>query len=98
MLGLTEVDSAFLMELIAAKEKAERSDILKSEFLAQMSHEIRTPVNSILSFYTLLKNELENSVSGDLRDGFSIIESGGRRLLRTIDSILNMSQIQTNNF
>lgn len=85
-------------ELIIAKEKAEKSDRLKSEFLAQMSHEIRTPVNSILSFTTLLRNELEDVVHEDLKDSFTIIESGGRRLIRTIDSILNMSQLQVGNF
>ncbi|MBU2494334.1 MAG: hypothetical protein KJ571_17030 [Bacteroidetes bacterium] len=85
-------------ELIKARDKAEKSDRLKSEFLAQMSHEIRTPVNSILSFTTLLRNEFENVVDEDLKDSFTIIESGGRRLIRTIDSILNMSQLQVGNF
>jgi len=33
-----------LEELIAAKEKAEQSDKLKSEFLSQVSHEIKTPL------------------------------------------------------
>lgn len=85
-------------ELIRAKEKAEKSDRLKSEFLAQMSHEIRTPVNAILSFTSLLRDELEHQVSDDLKSSFMIIDNGGRRLIRTIDLILNMSEIQAGNF
>ncbi|RJP72048.1 MAG: sensor histidine kinase, partial [Ignavibacteriales bacterium] len=81
-----------------AKEKAEKSDRLKSEFLAQMSHEIRTPINTILSFNSLLREELEDKVSEDLRTSFRTIENGGRRLIRTIDLILNMSQLQTGSY
>lgn len=86
------------IDLIKAKEEAEKSDRLKSEFLAQMSHEIRTPINSILSFTTLLKEELKNSMPEDLADGFIFIENGAKRLIRTIDLILNMSQIQTGTY
>lgn len=83
--------------LIESKEKAEKSNLLKSNFLAQMSHEIRTPINTILSYASLLKSEVKDKIPSDLNDGFEVIESGGRRLIRTIDSILNMSQIQTGN-
>ena len=84
--------------LIKSKEEAEKSNRFKSEFLAQMSHEIRTPVNYILSFSSLLKDELENVVGDELKDSFQIIERGGKRLIRTIDMLLNLSQLQTGNY
>jgi signal transduction histidine kinase/ligand-binding sensor domain-containing protein len=84
-------------ELRAAKEEAERLNKLKTEFLAQMSHEIRTPINSILSYTSLLKEDINDKIDESLKDGFSIIQSSSRRLINTIDSILNLSQIQTGN-
>ena len=38
------------VELIAAKEKGEESDKLKTAFLNNISHEIRTPMNAIVGF------------------------------------------------
>lgn len=84
--------------LIKAKEEAEKADKLKSEFLAQMSHEIRTPTNTILSFSSLLKEELVDTVQGDLLSGFKMIDHAGKRLVRTIDLILNMSEVQTGTY
>ncbi|MGE5400499.1 MAG: ATP-binding protein [Ignavibacteriales bacterium] len=85
-------------ELEKAKQMAEDSDKLKSEFLAQVSHEIRTPLNAILSFSSLLKDELENTVTNGLKESFSIIDRAGKRLIRTIEEILEMSQIRTGNY
>ena len=82
-------------ELLVAKEKAEMSDRFKSEFLAQMSHEIRSPINVILSFTSLLKDELKDKIDAELAGSFESIDNGGRRIIRTIDMILNMSEIQT---
>ena len=82
-------------ELIKAKEKAEESDKLKSEFLAQMSHEIRSPINVILSYNSFLRDELDGKLESYLESSFSSIDSAGKRLLRTIDLILNMAALQS---
>ncbi len=85
-------------ELIRSKEEAEKSNKLKSEFLAQMSHEIRSPINVILSFVSLLKQELEECGISGLQEYFDSIDRGGRRIIKTIDMILNMSELQTGVF
>ncbi|MCL5031483.1 MAG: PAS domain S-box protein [Bacteroidetes bacterium] len=82
-------------ELIKAKEKAEESDKLKSEFLAQMSHEIRSPINVILSYNSFLRDELDGKLESYLESSFTSIDSAGKRLLRTIDLILNMAALQS---
>ena len=83
-------------ELIEARNKAEDANKIKSEFLAQISHEIRTPLNSILSFSSLIKNELNGTLTKELEETFNYIERGGNRLTRTIDLILNVSKSQNN--
>jgi signal transduction histidine kinase len=85
-------------ELIKAKEKAEESDRLKSIFLAQVSHEIRTPLNIIISYNSLLQEEMNKIQDGLMASEFQAIENGSRRLLRTIDLILNMSMLQSGSY
>ena len=84
--------------LIKAKEQAEQSNKLKSEFLAGMSHEIRTPINTILNFVSLIKSDLGDNVDDDIKSSFKMIDNGAFRLIRTIDSILNMSQLQSGSY
>ena len=81
-------------ELIIAKEKAEESDQLKTEFINNMSHEIRTPMNGILGFSEMLSN---NDISDEKRASFiKIIQSSGQQLLNVIDDILEISRLGTN--
>ncbi len=85
-------------ELIMARDRAERADKLKSEFLAQMSHEIRTPINSILSFSGLIKEEIADLLNEELKSCFSLMDNAGKRIIRTVDLLLNMSEIQAGTF
>ena len=81
-----------------AKENAEKSDRLKTQFISQMSHEIRTPLNNILTFVSLLRDEFESKLPAGLEDAFKIIDTSSRRLIRTIELLINMSKLQSGNF
>ncbi len=79
-------------ELLAAKEKAEESDRLKSAFLTNMSHEIRTPMNGILGFTELLKIP---GLTGEQQDEYiQIIKKSGDRMLNIINDIVDISKIE----
>ncbi len=85
-------------ELIKAKEEAEKSSNLKSEFLAQVSHEIRSPLHSILGFIELLEYELKDFLNPTLKKSFDAINVSGKRIVRTVGLILNMSELQVGSY
>ncbi len=85
-------------EILFAREQAVKADKVKTEFLAQMSHEIRSPINVILSFLSLIKEEVSEKIDPEFIDGFNSISSASKRLIRTIDLILNMSEMQLGSY
>lgn len=80
-------------ELIAAKEKAEESDRLKTAFLHNVSHEIRTPMNAIIGFSALL-NEPDTPES-DRHQFIDIIFQSGSQLLSIINDIVDLANIES---
>ena len=82
-------------ELILAKEKAEKSAYLKTQFLANMSHDIRNPLNAILGFSKILAEEPELEASDRKKYG-ALIESNGNKLLMLINDIIDVSLIEAN--
>ena len=76
---------------IREKVKAENANQAKSIFLANMSHELRTPLNAIIGYSEMIGEETE----GEVRDDSVKIGLSARNLLTIINSILEISKIET---
>lgn len=81
--------------LIAAKEEAEELSRLKSSFLLTMSHELRTPMIGILGFAELLT---EKEGDPETRELAEHIYSSAKRLMNTMNNILEYSKIESGGF
>jgi signal transduction histidine kinase len=77
-----------------ALKRAAESDKLKTAFLNNLSHEIRTPMNGIVGFSTLLRDK---KITREQIDQYTtIIDGSAYQLLNTVDDILEMAHIESN--
>ena len=70
--------------------RAEEMNRLKSVFLNNISHEIRTPLTSVIGFAEILIHE----TAGQHQEFAGFIEHNGRRLLATLDAILDLARLE----
>jgi len=84
-------------DLMKAKEKAEQSNLSKSEFLASMSHEIRTPLHGILSYSNLGIDRLDSVSKAKLARYFELISISGQRLMVLLNNLLDSAKLETQN-
>ncbi len=79
--------------LQAERDKAEKAQKAKTDFLFQMSHDIRTPMNAIIGFTNFIKS------SDDLytiHNDYAVkLETAGNQLLMLINDALEMSRIES---
>ncbi|MBV8253502.1 MAG: response regulator [Chitinophaga sp.] len=78
------------LELLKAKENAEKAATSRSEFLSVMSHEIRTPLNAIIGISGILE---ENHLPED-REVIESLQFSANHLLGLINDILDFSKIE----
>lgn len=80
-------------DLIAAKEKAEENERLKTAFLNNISHEVRTPMNAIVGFSELLGDE---DITAEKQTKYvKIIIQSSNQLLSIITQIVDIATIQS---
>ncbi len=76
-----------------AKEKAETSDRLKTEFLNNISHEVRTPLNGILGFAEIISRH--DLTETEKSESLAMLFESSNRLLNTITNYMDISLISS---
>ncbi len=82
--------------IAVARAESERATASKTRFLANVSHELRTPLNAIIGFSEMLANpEIAPTDSAKQREYAGIISTSGHHLLEVVNTILDMSKIES---
>jgi signal transduction histidine kinase len=81
-------------QLLAANEALQKATETRIRFLSSMSHELRVPLNSVIGFAGVLLQGLSGPLTADQRRQLEIIYEAGRRLMDTIDDVLDVSRIE----
>jgi signal transduction histidine kinase/DNA-binding response OmpR family regulator len=86
-----EVEQRELLELVA--KQAEAANHAKSDFLSNMSHDIRTPMNAIMGMTAIAAMHIDDKER--VLDALNKITVAGKHLLGLINSVLDMSKIES---
>ncbi|MBR5662330.1 MAG: response regulator [Bacilli bacterium] len=86
-------DVKLIQELNIARDRADKANDAKTEFLSSMSHEIRTPLNAIDGFSQLI---LEEDNINTIKDEAKDIMAASKNLLEIVNGILDISKIEAN--
>lgn len=81
----------YRLELIEARDIAQKATSAKSEFLSKISHEIRTPLNAIIGLTNILMNEDHNRAQDHYLQS---MKYSADSLLGIINEVLDFSKIE----
>jgi PAS domain S-box-containing protein len=81
-------------DLRQSRDKEQRANRAKSEFLTRTSHELRTPLNIIMGFAEFLIEGKLDPLDPKNKEYLQDIYSSGKHLLRLIDDVLDLGRVE----
>jgi PAS domain S-box-containing protein len=81
-------------DLRQSRDKEQRANRAKSEFLSRTSHELRTPLNLIMGFAEFLIQGKLDPLDPKHKEYLQDIYSSGKHLLRLIDDVLDLARVE----
>jgi signal transduction histidine kinase/ActR/RegA family two-component response regulator len=82
-------------ELAAANQKLQELDKLKSQFLSVATHELRTPLTILLGYNSMLEESLQSRLTPEEKGTLHESSSACKRLIRLVNSMLDINQIDS---
>jgi signal transduction histidine kinase/PAS domain-containing protein len=85
-------------KLREALTMAREAETLKSTFLSYMSHEIRTPLNHIIGLTSIVRMGIDDLPPEKTNRYLSMVLDSARSLLEIIETMLDLSRIESGKF
>ncbi len=82
-------------DLIEAIKAAENANKAQAAFFANMSHELRTPLFGIMGYSEMMAN---GDFGENVKHMSSTIYKGGKRLIETLNKVLNLSKLKADQY
>jgi signal transduction histidine kinase len=91
----SRIKSELLASERKAREEAEMSNLVKSDFLALLSHEFRTPLQAVFGYTELLDADIHGELNESQRLYVHRIKQSQQHLLGLINTILEFAKLES---
>lgn len=83
------------VELLTAKNEAEKATQLKDKFVSMVVHDLKSPLTSINGIVNMMFAQSADSFSPKTKEMIANLKNSGEHMLHVIEDLLNISRLQT---